>query len=412
MEYSQFDNFVKKNTEEELTLPQGLEWDNMDIELPKKREQVFSPLLLLTLGFLGLIVGVLLLQKNYWHKEREGNTKVNTLNIDSKEDCQELIFVSNTVNEPTTVTIPVKPDAHLPLSTIAQPKKLELQQEEMIPPSTISPVDFINKIDNREIDYQSSSTPPTTIEKLSSKPIKALTFNPESKIEKRTPAIPKEELGKSVLTPKLTVAVSAGVNYGGMNYDKDKQRASSSSNWGSSYQLSVEYALKKNWFLSIGGAYDRIHSTLYNQQALGTYERIDSNVRSVILQTREVYHNNYYEMVALQLGVGKSFRLTDRWSGQIMLNIAPTYRRAFSGKVLDNSDEVLALEPNLLSAQNWSWTAGAGMRFTYRAGTTDLFLHLGMRRSISKIDVLTDSNLSSQPHLIHLSLGIRKDLSF
>ena len=60
MEYSQFDDFIKSNTKDELSAPEELSWDNMNFSLPpaKRKRRILPWLLLLLLG-VGLTISLI-----------------------------------------------------------------------------------------------------------------------------------------------------------------------------------------------------------------------------------------------------------------------------------------------------------------------------------------------------------------
>jgi hypothetical protein len=208
----------------------------------------------------------------------------------------------------------------------------------------------------------------------------------------------------------VDLLVSIGTNKAQMNHNSAGLRNAVTPAWGNSFQILLERKLKNNWLVSVGAGYQRLHTTFNFEKDLGT--SIDYSQFQIIRKTRQVFHNNYFDLVSLNLGGGKQFKLSPRWDGELLMYLSPSRRLNYTGKSLDDTGSVVAFDPNLVVQKKWLLNADAALRFSYRMKKMDLIIGVNFSQSLTKADVQSagSSTTTVQPRVFGFNLGIRRSL--
>jgi hypothetical protein len=213
-----------------------------------------------------------------------------------------------------------------------------------------------------------------------------------------------------LLRKPVSLLVSIGINKTQMNHNNARLNNAVTPAWGNSFQVLLERELKNNWLFSIGLGYQRLHTTFYFEKDLGKF--VNAAELVVIRKTRQVFHNNYFDLISLNIGVGKQFQFSPRWNGQVLMYVSPTRRLNYTGRSLDDSESVVTYDPNLGSQKKWLLNADAAFRLSYKLKKTDLIMGFNLSQSLTKSELQSAGNSTTtvQPRVFGLNLGIRRTL--
>ena len=428
MELSKFDKFIKSNIKDDLPVPSELSWENMNFVLPpaKQKRRILPWVLFLLIITLGVAIGILYmsqhdnnqsqpLAKNDPINIHTQNSKISLKKEETSKDiannqvATEKTFTDNSaINEETFIT-----------------ERLAIVEIEEAKPFSLGQAKRSNDIESAKSETQdlSASSLPASTEKtnqilrkllapsallsvLPPKPIlytssqSHFTFSFSAQNDSKTEQLPKSR----------SLLLSIGTNRSKMNHSNPRMNNTETPAWGNSYQILFEQEVKDNWLISIGLEYQRLHTTFYFEKDLGTY--VNFSRLQVIRQTRRVFHNNYFELVSLNLGGGKQFKFSPRWQGQLLMYLSPSHRLSYTGRYIDDSGAIIALDANSVAQNKWLWNADAALRFSYNLNKTDLIIGVTLSQSLTKSDLLSgsDNMTTVQPQVFGLNLGIKRAL--
>lgn len=424
MENSDFDKFIQSNTQKELNVPDGLDWENMNIPLPeKKRKKRFFFLILW--GMLGLVAisGVwayfYITESTTIHtttsSKKASINKEQTI-LNTKEDIKQQTILKqtdNTTNNNNNIT-KLKPSA------------FNIKNNDNLPPSDFN----LKPIENSSIVLKKSNEGQST---LGTSTIKVeATSQPDIKIPSKPTVLIsnirtlKIQLGSSVepllnidlpiyyplKTPphkKKMLLLSFGLNSTQSNY-KDGLQTEALTNaeeaaWGTSFQVLFQYEFKKELFSSFGLGYHRLHNTFTFREDLGSI--INSIQQQKIYQTRYVFYNNFFDFVELKIGGGKNFSFGNNWGSQIAIHINPSYKVNSTGRTLNDGESIITIE-DFDAQQKLFWNASADWKLFYKIKGNNIFVGASYARSLNSIKFLENSDLKFAPQILNLNLGVSR----
>lgn len=171
-------------------------------------------------------------------------------------------------------------------------------------------------------------------------------------------------------------------------------------------QIGLQLPLKKNYFLSTGLTYQKLHTTFAYSEDLGYVDNVAALHR--IYRTKHIYHNNFFEFAELNIGAGKKLYFGENWGSQITVLINPSYKLKSTGRTLDENSAVVYIE-DFDAGQKWFLNAGIGVDLFFDTRFGGLVLGAGLNQSLSKIKLLNDSDLKMQPRSVQFRMGVTRD---
>jgi len=257
MKNKEFDEFIRANTQEELSPPSELDWGNMDIPLPPKKRKR-NPLLMI----LPLILILALLSAIWIYLDTKNTTKeivdttstTSTPLIEENNDC-----ISSPEKE--TIIQDVKDERMSPAIVLdkASPTLIKAtliptnKQQDFVPNTKKATDSFFNN--DNSLQHINTSTP-QHIKKISTKdiPIPSRQKITESRINNISPLLQKSNADLQDINtlisskqdlikekPKrISLLLSVGYNISSNNFSTDILRKSETSAWGQTYQLSSD----------------------------------------------------------------------------------------------------------------------------------------------------------------------------
>lgn len=436
MENSDFDKFIKSNTRKSLDVPDELDWENMNIPLPlKKKNRRFF--FLLWGGLFILVSGSLVYLNNPKNPETEQtknytqlqNEKVNSnlekINIEIEEKL-EIPFnhsLKNNENKNITNTRPIDspsktfseenlktgfekdlasaPELKVESFIIADSANQKTEEGESLPPKYISnSTPSINQLDLINL---------VEIQGLFS----LVELPSDEKRELKIPTYfknPTDNSNNNLKNSKLSVYLSFGLNTFQSNYSDANQISSleSAENQaiGNTLNLGLQYQLKKEFFATLGFSFQNLHHTFSFREELDPV--LDFSQFQQINRTKRVFHNNYTQLVELNIGGGKSFSFGKNWGSQIALNINPSLKMKSSGRTLNEEESIIDIE-DFAANQQFFLSAGAEVRLFYKIKDYHFFTSFGYKHALSNVELLNNSTLTLQPQIINLNLGVSKE---
>ena len=432
MENSEFDKFIKSNTHQELDVPEGLDWENMNIPLPPPEKKNRKIIFMLWFGLLFFAAGSMI----YFYAKNANQNEA--IALDKSEKTSSIL-------ETETIEKIVAQDFSNKLTPAISGDSVQITNTAQIP--------FSQKKDNQKgLNQLTNSTTNTLIIKDS---VKVKTFvsnilNQANLTEVPLAAISKNEINQlniasiqsinallqfsfekkrelniptyfvaSEKTPNpkkkkkkngLSVTFSFGLNTFNQNYQAGPQaellKSAEESAIGNSYNLGLEYHIKKGFFTSVGVSYQRLHRTFTFSEELET--EINYPAFQKTYRTKRVFYNNYFDFIELNIGGEKSFSFGKNWGSQLALNINPSFKIKSTGRTLDDNESIIDIE-DFATKPKVFVSAGAEVRLFYKINSNRVFTSFGYKQALSKIKLLNNSSLSFQPQVLSVTLGVSRD---
>ncbi len=421
MEHSQFDKFIRANAEKELAVPSELDWDNMTIPLPEqKRKRRLLPFWLLFIMFLG---GLGIGSFKYLQQTEVAISsfsiptaglpqstvakKIGSTNQDVRPQDQ----VESTAGRSILVPVTVQAESDLTTSSFptgeTQVYHEERADHDLLAPTTPALSQETTKTTSEPATQAmapQSIVHSTNIDVLKTEfkfPIQPLTAH---SISFNLSKLPQARV--QALKGTGSIIISYGLNRSRLDYNNALREQTEAPAWGHMTQLLWERDLGKQYFMSIGLAYQQLHTTFSFREDLGTY--INFSERQVIKQTRRVFHNNYLELLSLQVGAGRNFPLGPQLKSQVILHFSPTYRLAQQGRTIDDNESVIDLDDTTLTSDKLLWNANASWRLAYQLPNIDLFVGAMFTQSVTKARLLSDQEKMIKPRALSFIIGIQR----
>lgn len=428
MESADFDKFIQSNTQESLEVPDGLDWDNMNIPLPpKKKNRKFFFFFLIT-GLLLVSYGSFLYLKTDRSPVAEENNNLNSnKNIKSNssftfenndnskisKNQNDLEYLSTSKNEIEKT----QPDVFSATNTknINQTK---------LTTKALTPI-LIDSLNNQSLPGDESSldiiiknsTPPNKREPLPLVAIQGVQsplFSVDSERKKINSIFyfePSDDSTDTVNNPPkgFSILLSFGRNAFNNNYgvgpQVDKLNIATSKELGNSYQLGFEYTLKKEFFTSLGVSLHSLHHTFsFREEPIVI---TDFGVNQRITRTKRVFHNNYFHFLELNLGAGKSFSWGKNWGTQIAIHLNPSLRWKTIGRTLNENNTIVDIEQFEVDQKFFLGVSGEARVF-YQLKRNKIFTSIRYNQVLSNLNLINTSTLEFQPQMLNANIGISR----
>ena len=424
MENSEFDKYIKTHTEKELEVPVGLSWEEMDIPLPeqKKKRRGFFWIWFL---FLGALLGggaVMLLQPSIDESKdivmeevvatnRKPETKPilekSSSNTGQKDDSVTKESTSTIINKDITVTN-TRPSISKNTQPINSFNSLVSSNEITISNSGSIPENSLNSVSKKYNPITPSSSKEIIRTIFSVENIDGVNLGLSTK-ERALPQLHLVDIPPPDKKINASFFINFGVNQSWSNYNQGNQLATLTAAedlaFGNSFQLGVKFPLKNKFFVTTGLTYQKLHTTFSYKEDLGTEVSLALNQR--ITRVKNIYHNNYFEFIELNLGVGKEFYFGKNWGSQLSLSFNPSYQLKATGRTLNEDLSVFEME-NHKTVDRLLWAAGGGLDLFFNLKSNRILAGVDLKRSLSKIQLLDNSDLQLQPQVLTFKLGLER----
>ncbi|MEM6966720.1 MAG: hypothetical protein AAF573_18290 [Bacteroidota bacterium] len=140
-------------------------------------------------------------------------------------------------------------------------------------------------------------------------------------------------------------------------------------------------------------------------------EDLGSTVNSIqqqrISETRNVFYNNFFDLIELKIGGGKHFYFGKNWGSQVALHFNPSYKINSSGRTLNDEESIVIIE-EFDAKQKLFLNASADLKIFYTIKKNSIFLGAGYARSLNDIKFLENSDLKFRPTVLNFNLGISR----
>ncbi|MFK8009542.1 MAG: hypothetical protein AB8H03_24485 [Saprospiraceae bacterium] len=424
MENADFDKFIKSNARKSLDVPEGLDWDNMNIPLPpKKKNRKFF--FLLWFGLFFLIGGAFIylnIATTTANEEIENITQLKNEKINSKIEFEASEKVE-IPQPPSSSSIEIIDSKNITntLPIISSSKTIIEEDSKIASDLIIKSLSLIDSTSEKTLEIESvlaiqTNKPFASLDQKSQinlvgiQSINSLIEIPiELKKELSLPTYFELPL-KTLDDNKLSLSLSFGVNTFLSNYRSGSQidllKTADNQAIGTSYNLGLQYQLKKGFFTTIGVSYQNLHHTFSYREELDPI--LDFTQFQQINRTKKVFYNNYSQIVELNIGGGKSFFFGKNWGSQIALNINPALKIKSTGRTLNDDKSIIDIEDFAVD-QKLFISAGAEVRLFYKIKNNHIFTSLGYKHALSNLKLLNNSTLTLQPQILNINLGISRN---
>ena len=423
MDHSKFDQFIRSNSHEELSTPPGLDWEEMNIPIPppekKKRRFFFLWLLLAGTGFALFGLWALSGDKISSDITTQTNKALNdsktiSSNTLTSEIPSEVIPANHSVSSSATIAqkiiVPAKPEiTEQKTENNTVSSSLESRQKKHIVLTDAAPSDKRSS----NILEPSPRIPAITIPLLAAPGyyLENLSGNDNSNVEESDSItfLSEEDLTKNANFWSLSVSygLNSSQNVYSNTVQKEALENADDLALGSTYHLQLEQHFRKHVFWYTGLSFQRLHSTFYYEKFLGFEDNFADLIRTS--RTRKVYHNNYLHLLELNLGLGKSFFPKNKIGLDLSIQLNPTLSFNPRGRTLDEELNIINIEDQNSGVQ-WMFSAGTRLDLRYNFKTSSISLGLGYTQVLSKLQIISDSDLTNQPRVLELRIGLRKRL--
>ncbi len=439
MKQSEFDKHIQQNANFNLSAPSDLDWEMMDIELPKQRsKKVWLWLPILLIGVLGGIWGSL----NYQSQSDtlKSDKTIESSNEVSKDKKLGFDSVENSIAESVVSKSLERVDENN--RTKEGRNKWDLNEkfdtQKPIIESTIRTDNFDIKNgiqilnENKNIvktpesitikaneDLEDNTANQVAIKGNKHIPI---AYNPENKVIKSLLALPMENILKqeiqfntNILPSTSTSSLTKGWTIlTRFNFTTNQFNTSNSDYlnllndtdegaWGQS--LTIRRAILGDLGFVAGFSFDRLHTALSFSKDLGVEQTINAQGNLVSTsRTRVVYQNNYANILALNLGFEKEISITGRLGLKGYLGVHPGYLFNQSGKYLSESELIEDLE----GTNKFSLSFATDWHLVYNMSNVQLFLGGGYSKFVvNTYPEQVGSTLTNKPNVFFIDLGFK-----
>ena len=416
MENAEFDKFIRSNAQKNLEVPKELDWDNMNIPLPKKKKKSRFFFLWIVLSFLVLISFVLIYFNAIEEKtSRTDNNSIssglglmNPVETTAKKDSLDIRVPSSVNNENVKANL----DAY------SQRNTNQLISQKLRPFKTISNLAIANLLNLENLTLSDSVEASTfsslkTHEKIDLIPsIPTLTYSvspsiKNTELESLSIISPVHKEIKTGYDKRSTLSLSIGSNTFTNSYNSGFQiqelESAEAKAFGLSYNLGFEYLIKKGFFASVGVSYQRLHNTFTFSEEL----EVEENSLQRIYRTKYVYYNNYFDIMSLNIGVGKSILFGKKWGSKMILNIQPSYTLNVEGRSLNDQISIIDVKEDP-AQQKLFLAIGAELRLFYKLKSNEVFVSYGYQQAITDSKLIKNSSLKYKPQISSINVGMSR----
>jgi len=432
-----FDDYIRKHTQEDLDLPDGLSWEAMNIPLPtqSKKRRRYRWLIVLCIGALiGTCTSQFFMSNDYVNAEGNthqtvshshtasadqgiktdpitkenrqnalDNAELKEINISTSENIDRIKqdIIHNTHQNSSSIRIKDKDHTfhEFSQSNNISLKKHKMDHEDVVT-TTIMPSLNTNK--QKTINEIERTLTPSLL---------TLNLIPQYVQHDTGPQIVHNQstiIEQKESTPSnLSVYLGAGINQSSISYRNGPQAdvlndAESSRN-GYSYQLGIRYRLADDFFLMSTLYYQDLRSYIRYSENLGT-EIVSPTTK--ITRIRNIGHNNSIKFAGIQLGVGKEIPFNNRWGTQVTASFISAYQLSADGRTLNESLSIIDLE-NHRTQERWNLglQINAGL-YVQATSKWKLISTIGYQHSFNSLEFDNNTTLQIVPKSIDFTIGI------
>lgn len=434
---SEFDKYIRSHTKKELDSPLDLNWDNMDIPLPKE-EQKDRKIYFYLIGFLIFIGGNLVFFNKYENKSTNDEYE-SSLVLKNISDSKVDIAINQNVESENLYHLKNEPNEREPIikvntakSEVSATRKnnksnnsnIENKKAKQILISIdINQSQLSTNFSNNENEPLLLSSKAEVLNNINSKLKKkdflelsnivglAISLIPNQRKTTNLDLSNKDETTKYLFNKakkkRLDFQLEFGLNTFQSNYNSsnqaDRQKNAEQIAVGNSLKFILRKNFKNQTFVNLGVKYQKLHNTFSDREFLGLF--IKPNSLITVERTKYIYHNNYFESWSLNFGVGKSFKIIKNLGIDVSVNINPSFRLKKEGRIFNDELEIIYLENNEPS-KSMFWTASSDLDLFYKFKNNKIFAGAGFSQAVSNIKLIEDSNLSQQPQIFTFKIGI------
>ena len=471
MNNSEFDKYIQSHTEKELVPPTDLNWDNMNIPFPNKKSKERKWYFLI-IGFGLLLAIGFILQYQYFSQDENITSKIDeitsgdekmgvsnpAINRDLPNHKNDKIEAGNPIDKGNDISKPESKTKSRVKIQQSNFSKNELENKSNNYEANINRNEILNKKDvfGQELHNQekkligNSNSDLTNFQKVpndnqnnhssilkedTEKSSKNLKVNNSSPNENRffeilnlkylpllvtDPIKLESSLALNISNPlnfqteisknsKFDLQVAFGWTIHQNNYNSSLQserlKMAEEIAVGHSANFSLNHKLSAKSFLRVGLTYQKLHNTFTNREYLGVF--VNQATFAEVERTRYIFHNNYFENLSLNIGVGKSFSIIRNLELETVFQISPSLRLKEEGRVFNDELAIVFIEENAPSKSIY-WNLGADLNMVYQLNRSKLFAGLIFSQSLSRLKIIEGSDLTRQPRILTLNLGIRR----
>lgn len=449
MNDSDFDKFIRESAKTDLDVPDGLNWEQMNIPLPEKKKKR-RPFFLLFIGFGVLICSVLFgiyfsQSKDAISKKIEPiapstlSNKNNTtptsdqLTIQEATANESINEVRNSslekqinkpkINEKNVVNSDIKRKASNPLQTnkykantlqtSSIDKDATLKNESLKPTDIGMPGTQTESIKMPAFDKPKNEALSEIFAQINTLNIKPFSDNVEPFVAKLPPLTDNNLLNNDKEKNKLfSVSLSYGVNQSDLMFDNAENdisalKAASQKSFGDQISVDLKYSFFKQNFITAGVRYQKLFSEFMANEDLGA--GFNSATNQIVYKNRRVFHNNNFQYIALNAGIGTKLYISKNFGSELSLNFSPNYRIKSSGRLLDEELSIITIEEQQADAKLF-FNAGASANLFVKMKNNYFFIGCSFDRTLTDTKVLTNSQLTIKPQILSLNIGLSRGL--
>lgn len=445
MKFSDFDKQIQENAARNLVAPSELDWDNMDITLPEKKSK--KPLIAFLLMSVILVSGSvyylynqgvsedILKEKQLSNTEAIAIQSNETTFDNSKATTDEIVPIdNNSISQKDIATdfqtsIESKKNIatdnnFMPQQEFSTDVQVSDETKENTTPSTNNASNQLNEqVENTNIQNEEQATQKAiahhenmknqAIEDViqSTEFLTTLDYKSLNIDQKDLPLLSVFSENKSIRPRTNSLTILSRTNHTSNHFNTsnleylDVLNASDVSAWSQSLTIRKAFPLTKSLFGSVGLSYHKLHTVFSHSQYLGFEDVVNSvGTTERTERTRVVYHNNYSNIGALNIGLGKSYSIANQLDFQFQLGLDGGYQFSDDGKTLDTDLEIV--DKALMNNNKFTLSTTADAHIVYNANSFKLLVGGGFSKFLTSTNSIDNTTLTNRPNMFFLDVGV------
>ena len=439
MENSDFDKYIRSHTEKDLTPPMDLNWENMNIPLPSEKKKDRA-IYFYFIGLLILVGGLYLFSNQYSttqddiveqglmpennislesktsvNKELEAEKQYNSENIENEKES--IVNLNSNTSKEFLIQKTKKNSSSISQNRMATQQNISKKniESQFVPTnqSALSKASF-NKMIKKDltkdaIDIEKITQPKNKLSQplaINSIVFTFLPFTNETQYVDIPLRWETKDFKRESLNNGLTLQLGYGLNTFQSNFNPSSQtellQSAEDIAYGHAVNLKLKYHFKHKIYASLGFTYQKLHNTFSYREDLGVVNNLVDFTK--VHRTKVIYHNNYFENISINIGVGKAFLLTKYLGFDIALQLNPTLGLSSEGRTLNDELQVVYIE-NFQPSKKLFLSAGTSIDVFYKVKNNKIFAGAGFTQTLSKVNLIQNSNLSYQPRILTFNIG-------
>lgn len=424
MSNQDFDKYMQDNLGEELTPPDSLNWDNMDIQLPPKRKRRIFILPIIVLGASALLYfGIGLLQP--------GGSMLSIADLPLPQIALSESLTASQANTTLSTTSKEEPVEHLSVAIesvveetrdVSTTDQLHASSEESFssPATTTSnsssaAATLSATVTDASVSAFVKENSPLSL--LSGLGIDQLAGNTSAGLYENLPNVDsiREALSRMAATQAKTKN-QLQFTYG-MTWTQPVFNASSSdyltqlentttAATNSIISMGWNRQLNRQWMLQVSGTWLRMHHTFDYEEDLGFEDDFDNLIRTYF--RRIVHHNNTLDLVELNVGFAYQQPLALRSKLRFYAQLNPGLVLSHTGRTLNQKGEVVSFTTEQRSGL--AFNAGVGLDYVYQLENISLVAGVSTRKMLTNVRSVESMQVTNRPVIGTFRVGILTDL--